>query len=158
MATKFIKRKHRSTRYAHGSTASAYQAIREPARKEEFLQSFVGVAHFTPYGVCTHDFALTPCLYHLNCLAGCADYLRTWGDPEESQNLIQLRTFTVLELEKAEAALSEQSRGASNWVDFNRRTLAGIDAALAVDEPGPLPARATNAVFPNGRSRGRAIR
>jgi len=142
----------------HGSTASAYQAIREPARKEEFLQTFVGVAHFTPYGVCTHDFALTPCLYHLNCLAGCADYLRTRGDQEESQNLIQLRTFTVLELEKAGAALSEQSPGASNWVDFNRRTLAGIDAALAVDEPGPLPARATNAVFPNGRSRGRAIR
>jgi len=142
----------------YGPTASAYQAIREPARREEFLQSFVGVAHFTPYGVCTHDFVLAPCLYHLNCLAGCADYLRTRGDQEERQNLIQLRAFTELELNKAETALGEQSRGASNWVDFNRRTLASIDAALAVDEQGPLPATATRAVFPNGKNCGTAIR
>jgi hypothetical protein len=142
----------------YGPTASAYQAIQEPVRKEEFLQSFVSVAHFTPYGVCTHDFALTPCLYHLNCLAGCAEYLRTQGDQQERQNLIQLRAFTVAELKKTETALAEQSRGASNWVDFNRRTLAGIDAALAIDEQGSLPARATRAVFPNGKKIGRAVR
>jgi len=141
-----------------GPTASAYEAIQEPVRKEEFLQSFVSVAHFTPYGVCTHDFALTPCLYHLNCLAGCADYLRTRGDQEERQNLIQLRTFTVLELQKAETAFGEQSEGASNWVDFNRRMLNGIDTALAFDEQGSLKEKATQAVFPNGNNRGRAIR
>ncbi len=141
-----------------GLTASAYQAIQDPVRKEEFLESFVSVAHFTPYGVCTHDFALTPCPYHLNCLAGCAEYLRTRGDREERQNLIQLRAFTASELKKAETALDNQSRGASNWVDFDRRVLAGIDAALAVDEQEAPTVNAKRAVFPNGQSHGRAIR
>lgn len=142
----------------HGPTASTYQAIQETVSKEEFLRTFVSVAHFTPYGVCTHDFALTPCQYHLNCLAGCAEYLRTQGDREERQNLIQLRAFTVLELKKAESALSEQSQGASSWVDFNRRMVVGIDAALAVDEGDTPPqARAVTAVFPDGKNLGRAI-
>jgi len=141
-----------------GLTTSAYQAIQDPVRKEEFLESFVSVAHFTPYGVCTHDFALTPCPYHLNCLAGCAEYLRTRGDREERQNLIQLRAFTASELKKAETALDNQSRGASNWVDFDRRVLAGIDAALAVDEQEAPTVNAKRAVFPNGQSHGRAIR
>ena len=141
-----------------GSTARAYQAIQDPVRKEEFLQSFVGVAHFTPYGVCTHDFALTPCPYHLNCLAGCAEYLRTQGDREERRNLVQLRAFTASELRKAETALDKRSRGASNWVDFNRRMLAGIDAALTVDEQEAPTVNAKRAVFPNGQSRGRPIR
>lgn len=142
----------------YGPTASAYQAIQEPVRKEEFLQSFVSVTHFTPYGVCTHDFALAPCPYHLNCLAGCAEYLRTQGDREERRHLIQLRAFTVVELRKAETALDEQVRGANNWIDFNRRVLAGIDAALATDERGPVPSGTSRAVFPGGKKLGSAVR
>jgi hypothetical protein len=141
----------------YGPIANAYGALQEPASKEEFLRTFVGVAHFTPYGVCAHDFALAPCVYHLNCLAGCAEYLRTQGDREERQNLIQLRGFTALELTKAEKALGEQNQSASNWVDFNRRLLAGIDQALAVDGQGSRSARALTAVFPHGKKGGRAI-
>ena len=141
----------------HGPTTRVYEAIHDPVDKEKFLQTFVSVAHFTPYGVCTHDFALTPCPYHLNCLAGCVEYLRTRGDAEERQNLIQLRTFTVMELKKAEQAVAKRSQGTGNWVEFNRRTLAGIDAALAVDEEEPRPGRGVSAVFPTGKSLGKPI-
>ncbi|MCI0420760.1 MAG: hypothetical protein L0312_16290, partial [Acidobacteria bacterium] len=141
----------------HGPTASAYYGIQDPVAKQEFLQTFVNVVHFTPYGVCTHDFALTPCQYHLNCLSGCSEYLRTKKDPEERQNLIQLRDFTTRELSKAEQAFQGGVCGASNWVDFNQRTLAGIEAALAVDEDDDSTAAVTLAVFADRHSLGKPI-
>jgi hypothetical protein len=131
----------------HGVTASVYHGIEDPVEKQTFLQTFVGVAHFTPYGVCTHEFALTPCPYHLNCLSGCSDYLRTQGDEEERHNLIELRDFTASELSKAEHASLGDVGGAGNWADFNRRTLAGIEAALAVDEKENYEATTQVAVF-----------
>ncbi len=139
----------------HGPIASAFQAIQRPAEKKEFLQTFVSVVHFTPYGVCTHDFALTPCRYYLNCLAGCADYLRTKGDPEERHNLIQLRGFVAMELTRVENAAAQGEQGAGNWTDFNRRMLAGIDAALAVDENDMSTGNVAVAVFPKGQSLGK---
>ena len=131
----------------HGATASIYHGIEDPVEKQEFLRTFVGIAHFTPYGVCTHDFAIIPCPYHLNCLAGCSEYLRTQGDAEERQNLVQLRTFTAGELLKAEHAFEGGVGGAGNWVAFNRRTLAGIESALAVDEQDKHESGAKVAVF-----------
>jgi hypothetical protein len=141
----------------HGATASAYHGIEDPVEKRVFLRTFVGVAHFTPYGVCTHDFAITPCPYHLNCLSGCSEYLRTQGDAEERHNLIQLRDFTAGELSKAEHACEGGLCGASNWVDFNRRTLAGIEAALAVDEKDHGATAATVAVFAGRRAVGTPV-
>lgn len=142
----------------HGSTASAYRGIQDPAEKRKFLEAFVGVVHFTPYGVCTHDFAITPCSYHLNCLAGCSEYLRTQGDEEERKNLVQLRDFTTRELSKAEQAVQGGVSGASNWVDFNRRTLAGIGAALSVDEKAHSEDATKVAVFGGGTCAGTPLK
>jgi hypothetical protein len=141
----------------HGATASVYDGIEDPVEKRAFLRTFVGVAHFTPYGVCTHDFAITPCPYHLNCLSGCSEYLRTQGDAEERHNLIQLRDFTAGELSKAEHACEGGVCGASNWVDFNRRTLAGIAAALAVDETDHCAPAVKVAVFAGRRAVGTPV-
>jgi hypothetical protein len=116
-----------------GVIADTYNRMNDPIEKETFLETFVSVAHFTPYGVCTHDFALDPCRYYLNCLLGCPEYLRTKGNEEERRSIRELRVFTARELEKAEQATERGEWGANNWVDFNRRVLAGADAALAVD-------------------------
>jgi hypothetical protein len=118
----------------YGDIADIYNGMNDPVEKEEFLETFVSVAHFTPYGVCLHDFALEPCRYHLNCLSGCGEYARTKGDKEERSNLRQLRVFTERQLKMAEQAMTNAEYGASNWVDHNRRILTNTEAALAVDD------------------------
>jgi hypothetical protein len=132
----------------HGDIADIYKSINDPVERESFLEAFVSVAHFTPLGICLHDFTLEPCKYHLNCLKGCGEYLRTKGDKEEQRNIKALRVFTEGELEKAKSAMSDKEYGASNWVDHNKEILDGADRALAVDaEPG----EAIVHVFPGGK-------
>jgi hypothetical protein len=138
----------------HGDMADIYKSMNDPVEREGFLETFVSVAHFTPYGICIHDFALDPCPYHLNCLKGCGEYLRTRGDQEERRNIRALRVFTAGELKKAEKAMSTGEYCASNWVRHNREILEGADRALAVDAgPGNAIAR----VFPGGKVKGKPL-
>jgi hypothetical protein len=141
-------------RKLHGPVADIYHSINDPVEKEKFLEVFVSVAHFTPLGICVHDFALEPCKYHLNCLRGCSEYLRTKGDENERKNIMALREFTKRELRIAERAMREEEYGASNWVEHNRLLLAGADAALAVDDGESNASGELITVFPGGEMRG----
>lgn len=141
----------------HGDVADAYNAINDPVEKEKFLETFVGVAHFTQYGICVHDFALERCPYYLNCLSGCSEYLRTKGDDEERQNIRELRVFTAQQLELAEQAMGEGEYGAGNWVDCHRQILKGADAALSVDDDESRQEGEMIPVFPGGESMGQPL-
>jgi hypothetical protein len=141
----------------YGEVADVYNGINDPVEKELFLETFVGVAHFTPYGVCVHDFVIDPCRFHLNCLSGCPEYLRTKGDVEERQQLVQLQRFAKKGLEKAKEAMAEGEYGASNWVDFNKRVLANTEAALAVDDDITIADGDVVSVFPNGTMIGQPL-
>lgn len=136
------------SRKLHGPVVDIYHSINDPVEKEQFLEVFVGVAHFTPLGICVHDFALEPCKYHLNCLRGCSEYLRTKGDENERKNIMAVREFTKRELRTAECAMQEEEYGASNWVEHNKLLLAGADAALAVDDGESNPGGELVVVFP----------
>jgi hypothetical protein len=136
-----------------GPVADTYHSINDPVDRERFLETFVSVAHFTPWGVCTHDFAMDPCPYHLQCLNGCAEYLRTRGDQEERSNLLGLREHTLVQLTRAKEATDKNVWGASNWIVSNEQKLIGIDAALAVDSDITLELDSGKLqVFPAGKS------
>jgi len=118
-----------------GDLIELYNTINDPVEKKIFVETFLGIIHFTPFGACSHNFALDPCPKHLKCLSGCGDYMRTKGDQEERRNIQELRDFTSQDLEKAKLALSEGEYGSNNWVTHNEKIVAGCDAALAVDNP-----------------------
>lgn len=141
----------------HGPVAETYHSMRDPIEKEQFLKTFVDVAHFTPFGVCTHDFALEPCKYHLNCLSGCSEYLRTKGDQEERKRIIEVRDFHLVQLESYKKAVQAETYGASNWARHAERIVAGADAALAVDDDEATENGATAPVFPAGRKMGNGL-
>jgi hypothetical protein len=141
----------------HGPVAEIYHTMRDPIEKEQFLEAFVDVAHFTHFGVCTHDFALEPCKYHLNCLSGCSEYLRTKGDQEERKHITEVRDFHLVQLESYKKAAQAETFGASNWVHHAERIVAGANAALAVDDHETTEIGATAPVFPAGRKMGKPI-
>ncbi|MFQ5433602.1 MAG: hypothetical protein ACE5FD_01885 [Anaerolineae bacterium] len=122
-----------------GFVAEVYQEL-PLAERDEFLEGQVQAVHFTPMGICIHDFAIEPCPYHLTCLRGCPDYLRTKGDPIERQYLLQIQANT----EKALAwARQESAPGKTNmaqaWLDHHEAILSGVQAALAVDDETTIP-------------------
>jgi hypothetical protein len=101
-----------------------------------FLESQVQSVHLTPMGICIHDYSLSPCDRHLNCVRGtCPDYLRTKGDQRERNNLREVLRNTKAALISAQDEVkSENGNLASAWVRHHEETIAGAEAALAVDD------------------------
>jgi len=72
--------------------------------------------------------------FPLNCVRGCPDYLRTRGNQEERQHLIQIRTVTEQALAVARLQTARNTGIAEPWVRHCEQTLDGIAKALAVDD------------------------
>lgn len=122
-----------------GTVTSVYFALAETER-EAFLEGQVQAVHFTPMGLCLHDFAVEPCPYHLNCLRGCPDYLRTKGNRRERQHLLQIRENTLQALAYARQQVQEGRQNlAQAWVVHHETTLQGVEAALALDGDVDVP-------------------
>lgn len=116
-----------------GYMADVYRHL-PAAEREVFLDGQVQAVHVTPLGFCIHDFAVEPCPYHLNCLRGCAHYLRTKGNQKEREQLIRIQDITVTALAHAREQMTGSSPALSPaWVRHHEETLRGIDRALAAD-------------------------
>jgi len=103
------------------------------SERDAFLAGQIQAVHFTPMGICIHDFAIEPCPYHLNCVRGCPDYLRTRGNQRERHNLMQIREHTQRVLAAAvrpgQAAPAARAR---RWRPHRPRSMSGRP-----DHPGP---------------------
>jgi hypothetical protein len=139
-----------------GPAAETYNSINDPVEKEQFLETFVNVALFTPYGVCIHDYAIDPCPYHLNCLGGCSEYLRTKGDKDEQKNIEDVRGFHLVQLHRVKKATQNDLGTIKNFEAHCERIVHGATAALAVDDDD-IPDGQLVKVFPKGKVRGRAL-
>ena len=136
-----------------GTIANVYFALPEEER-DVFLESQIQAVHFTPMGLCIHDFAIDPCPYHLNCARKCPDYLRTKGSQQEHQNLIQIQRRTKQALGIAQAQVSAgNGETAQAWVRHYEETLAGVEAALAIDDDVTISDGTMIQPFPNHPSR-----
>ncbi len=121
-------------RQFEGTMANVYFDLPE-AERDLFLESQVQAVHFTPMGICIHDFAVEPCPYHLNCVRGCPDYLRTKGDLRQRRYLMEIQAQTEKALADARQKVAEtDGEVAQGWVTHHEQTLQGICLALAVDE------------------------
>lgn len=117
-----------------GAVTDAYFTL-PLAERESFLEGQVQAVHVTPMGICVHDFAVEPCPYHLNCLRGCPDYMRTRGDHKERRHLLSLKADTEEALAHVQrVAIEKGTVTVQAWVNHHEQTLRGIDAALAMDE------------------------
>lgn len=139
-----------------GPAADTFNLINDPVEKEQFLKTFVNVALFTPYGVCIHDYAIDPCPYHLNCLGGCSEYLRTKGDKDERKNIEEVRGFHLVQLQRLKSATQNDAGPVRNYEAHCKRMVQGATAALAVDEDN-IPDGQHVKVFPKGNVRGKAV-
>jgi hypothetical protein len=124
------------------------------AKRDRYLDGEVQAVHFTALGLCLHDFAVTPCPYHLNCVRGCADYLRVKGSESERHHLVQIQEFTEQALASAKTyGAGPNGRIAEPWIRHCEETLEGVRAALSIDrEPDPASGGVVRP-FSKGRSK-----
>lgn len=116
--------------------------IRVVARRDEAGDLVIGSAHITDYGFCTHDYAMSPCQLHADCL-NCNELVCVKGDLVKTENIRRLRDQTEMLLRQAEEAEQCETYGASRWVVHHRKTLANCDQLLAILNSTTVPEGAT---------------
>ncbi len=106
------------------STQHTHTISRKDALKYE-----LGSTHKTRYGICRHDYALTPCPKDKDCL-DCGENFFIKGNPEqiqEAKDQVELFTKGVSE---AQAMLEEGRYGAQRWLELNLPKLERWKLAL----------------------------
>jgi hypothetical protein len=116
-----------------GQAAEFYNSL-APEDREEYLDGRVQAVHYTPFGVCLHDYSVSPCEFQMACIRGCPDFLRTKGDQKQQTLLIQLEGRTERIREASVKLLDGGNDLAKAWGDHCEKTLSGIRTARAVDD------------------------
>jgi hypothetical protein len=103
--------------------------------RDEFARLKVTTAHTTEFGYCIHDFTVTPCQLHVDCL-NCNELVCIKGDEVREANIRRQRDETIGLLENARQAEADEQYGANRWVDHQVQTLQRLDELCAIfDDP-----------------------
>jgi len=82
------------------------------------LEIELGAVHITRYGICRHDYSLTPCPKDKDCIS-CGEHLFTKGDErhlKEAEFQFEMHDQAV---KRAEAAQQEGEHGVQRWLNLN---------------------------------------
>lgn len=90
--------------------------------RDEFANLVVTTAHTTEFGYCIHDYVMSPCQQHTDCL-NCNELVCIKGDKERAANLQKARKETEMLLSLAEKQSEAGAYGANRWVEHQRQTL-----------------------------------
>lgn len=107
-----------------------------PITIQEFNTLEKGPVHTTEFGVCVHDFTMSPCEKYRDCI-NCSEQVCIKGEPEKLSR-IKLRMEQVEEqFISAEKAMEEGLSGADRWYEYHLHTLERLRELVTIlENPG----------------------
>ncbi len=128
---------------------------RVPISRNEFARLVVPTAHTTDLGFCIHDYTMSPCQLHGDCIH-CQDLVCVKGDLEKTQRL-RLRLEEARDLlKKAEAAMQEGYAGGDRWFMHHNATVERLTQLSSILDDPKLPMGAVVQFAPSGAPQGLA--
>ncbi len=104
-----------------------------PITIQEFNTMEKGAVHVTEFGVCVHDFTMTPCEKYRDCL-NCHEQVCIKGENEKLIR-IKARLSKVEQLfQAAENALKEGLSGADRWYEYHKNTFERLLELVSILE------------------------
>lgn len=106
---------------------TALQAIKHklPVSYKDLGLNRIGIADVTEYGMCTHDYAMSPCTKGGECMT-CKEHVCIKGMPSTLASIIRLEGQVESQFEKAERDEVSGHFGANRWVTHLSWKLAHI--------------------------------
>lgn len=120
-----------------GPLARAHDRL-PPQDRAAFREVQIATAHVTEIGMCLHDWSLLPCAKHGDC-AGCGEHVVVKGDGTQREAAERMLEETKTLLDEATKEAEEGTYGAPRWVAAHQRTMAGLEAIVAVHCDGGIP-------------------
>lgn len=111
---------------------------RQPVTYQELGLDRLGTAKATLYGMCTHDYAMSPCMKQRECMT-CKEHRCIKGDHVTLDRIRLLEAQTQTLLEKAQQAHIEGEFGADRWVDNHKWKLAHTKTMRILLEQESVP-------------------
>ncbi|SAK86964.1 hypothetical protein AWB77_04670 [Caballeronia fortuita] len=103
--------------------------------RDEFARLKVPTAHTTDFGYCVHDYVMSPCEMHRDCL-NCSEQVCVKGGAEKEKRVRQAHSEATQLLSMAEQAEADGELGANEWAEHHKAHLARVKALLDVlDDP-----------------------
>lgn len=106
--------------------------------RDEFARLRIPTAHTTDLGFCVHDYTMSPCQLHRDCIH-CEDLVCVKGDEEKTirlrQNLEEAREL----LRKAEDALAEGYAGGDRWLVHHQSTVERLSQLCSIMDDPDVP-------------------
>lgn len=130
-------------REAVGNESQMFGSLAElPKRtlipRDEFARLRVPTAHTTDLGFCIHDYTMSPCQLHMDCIH-CEDLVCVKGDDEKTQRLRQhLEEARELQAH-ARQAVSGGYAGSDRWLEHHNSTVERLTQLCSIMDDHNVP-------------------
>ena len=111
---------------------------RQPVTYQELGVDRPGTAKATLYGMCVHDYAMSPCQKQRECMT-CKEHVCIKGDHVTLERILLLEAQTKALLDRALEAREAGDFGADRWVDNHKWKLAHVQAMRMTLEHDGVP-------------------
>ncbi|MHB1664807.1 MAG: integrase [bacterium] len=109
-----------------------------PITVQEFNILEKGPVHITEYGICVHDYTMSPCEKYRDCI-NCSEQVYIKGDKERLRR-IKLRFLeTEKQVEASEIAINDGLAGADRWYEYHKNTLNHLRELVYILENADIP-------------------
>lgn len=103
--------------------------------RDEFSRLKAPTAHTTDFGFCIHDYTMTPCQMHMDCIH-CEDLVCVKGDTEKTERLRKRLEMARCLMTQAENALTEGYAGSDRWMEHHRSEMERLSQLCEImDDP-----------------------
>ncbi|WP_156794637.1 integrase [Herbaspirillum seropedicae] len=127
-----------------------------PITREQFAQLRMPTGHVTELGVCVHDFTMSPCSRHRDCIQ-CEELICIKGDLERNSMIRSALQETVNLLRQAEEAVEQGFSGSRRWYEHHLVTVERLSSICAALENPAVPDGAVLHLRPVGEAQPRPI-
>lgn len=111
------------------------EVINQPVCVQEFNTLEKGAAHVTEFGVCIHDYTMSPCQRYRDCII-CDEQVCIKGNQEQTARIRERFDLIKKQYESTEQAMRDGLAGADRWYEYHERALKRIRALLEMlDDP-----------------------
>lgn len=104
-----------------------------PITIQEFNTLEKGAVHITEYGVCVHDFTMSPCDKYRDCL-NCAEQVCIKGEKEKFARIKKRLDEVRKQYVAADKAMSDGLAGADRWYEYHKNTLEHLVQLVSILE------------------------
>lgn len=107
--------------------------INLPITIQEFNTLEKGAVHVTEFGVCVHDFTMTPCDKYRDCL-NCSEQVCIKGNSDKFTRIKRRFEEVKSQFESAEKGMQEGHSGADKWYEYHKNTLEHLRQLIFILE------------------------